>query len=62
MKKVVIEDLLKFKFVRNLSFNESGNHYAYEVGYANDKKDGYDTKVYVDKKEVKEDKSVSFIG
>ena len=62
MKKVVIEDLLKFKFVRNLSFNESGNHYVYEVGYANEKKDGYDTKVYVDKKELKEDKSVSVIG
>lgn len=62
MKKVVIEDLLKFKFVRNLSFNESGNHYVYEVGYANDKKDGYDAKVYVDKKELKEDKSVSVVG
>ena len=42
MKQILSEDLLKFSFIRKLSFNPKGDHYAYEVAKATAKKDSYD--------------------
>ncbi|MBO7676014.1 MAG: S9 family peptidase, partial [Erysipelotrichaceae bacterium] len=61
MKQILSEDLLKFSFIRKLSFNPKGDHYAYEVAKASPKKDSYDVKLYIDRKPYKEDKSVSLI-
>ena len=62
MKKIVSEDLLKFAFISGLSFNLKGDHYAYLVSKASKNQDAYDSKLYIDKKLYKEDRSVSFLG
>ncbi|MBR3250554.1 MAG: hypothetical protein IKF80_02475, partial [Erysipelotrichaceae bacterium] len=62
MKKIVSEDLLKFNFISGLSFNPKGDHYAYTVSRSSKDQDSYDSKLYIDKKLYKEDRSVSCLG
>ena len=61
-KQLTIEDLLKFRFIENLSFDPSGNRYAYQVAEIDKKKDTYFRTVYVNKKAYKSDKSTSILS
>ena len=61
MKKITIEDLLKFRFIQNLSFNPKGNNYAYELVHIDKKKDEYFTTVCVNKKAFTFKKSTSLL-
>ena len=62
MKKITIEDLLKFRFIENLSFDPSGKNYAYQLAAVDKKKDSYFRTVCVNKKAYKSDKNTSIIG
>ncbi len=46
MKKVEINDLLKYKYPENLIFNPSGTTYAYNVAFADEKKNAYKRNVW----------------
>jgi dipeptidyl aminopeptidase/acylaminoacyl peptidase len=61
-KQLTIEDLLRFRFIENLSFDPSGNRYAYQVAEIDKKKDTYFRTVYVNKKAYKSDKSTSILS
>ncbi len=62
MKNISIEDLLKFRFIENLSFSPSGKDYAYQLAEIDRKKDRYFRSVYVNKKAFKTDKSTGILG
>ena len=62
MKQITIEDLLKFRFIQNLSFNPSGNNYAYEVANINKEKDAYFKTIYVNRKAYKSDRDSSILA
>lgn len=62
MKQITIEDLLKFRFIQNLSFAPSGNNYAYEVAHIDKEKDSYFKTIYVNKKAYKSDKDSSILA
>ncbi|MCR4632910.1 MAG: S9 family peptidase [Erysipelotrichaceae bacterium] len=62
MKKIMIEDLYKFRFIENLSFDPSGKNYAYHLANVDKKKDSYFKTVYVNKKAYKSDKNTSILG
>lgn len=55
MKPVVIEDILKFKFLENLMANKEGTHYAYQVACADKENNSYkrDIWAFKDKKPFK---------
>ena len=46
MKKVEIEDILKYRYLENLTFNPSGTAYAYNVAYADAEKNSYKRDVW----------------
>ncbi len=46
MKKIEITDILKYKYPENLSFNPSGSEYAYQIAYADEKKNTYKRNVW----------------
>ena len=62
MKKITIEDLLKFRFIENLSFDPSGKNCAYSLVNIDKKKDSYFKTVCVSKKTFKSDKNTSILG
>ena len=62
MKQITIEDLLKFRFIENLSFDPSGKQYAYQVAHVDKEKDTYFRTVYVSKKAYRSDKSTSILS
>ncbi len=62
MKKINIEDLLRFRFIENLSFDPSGKNYAYQLAHIDKKKDSYFRTVYVNKKAYPSDKSTSILS
>ncbi|MBQ5444722.1 MAG: hypothetical protein IIU29_06025 [Erysipelotrichaceae bacterium] len=62
MKKIMIEDIYKFRFIENLSFDPSGKNYAYQLAAVDKKKDSYFRTVCINKKAYKSDKNTSIIG
>ncbi|MBR4462468.1 MAG: S9 family peptidase [Erysipelotrichaceae bacterium] len=62
MKSIMIEDLLKFRFIENLSFSPSGKDYAYQLAEIDKKKDSYFRTVYVNRKAFKASKSTGIIA
>ena len=62
MKKITIEDLLKFRFIENLSFDPSGKNCAYSLVHIDKKKDAYFKSVCINKKTFKSDKNTSILG
>ena len=62
MKNISIEDLLKFRFIENLSFSPSGKDYAYQLAEIDRKKDRYFRSVYINRKPFKTDKSTSILA
>ena len=62
MKTINIEDLLKYSFIENLSFDPSGTHYAYQLARTDKKKDSYCRTVYVDKKAYPSDKNTAILN
>ncbi|MBQ6334657.1 MAG: S9 family peptidase [Erysipelotrichaceae bacterium] len=62
MKNIKIEDLLKFRFIENLSFSPDEKKYAFQMASIDKEKDSYFRTVYVNKKAYPSDKSTSFMG
>ncbi len=62
MKQIKIEDLLKYRFIENLSFDPSGRNYAYQLASIDKKKDDYFRTVYVNKKAFPADRSTSILS
>ena len=46
-QKVLIEDLLKYKFLENLQYNPSGTVLAYQVAKSDEKKQGYRRDIWI---------------
>ena len=61
-KKITIEDLYRFKFIQNLSFNPSKTAYAYEVVHIDKEKDSYFSVIYVNKKKYENKKAAHILG
>ncbi len=47
MKKIEIEDILKYQYPENVTFNPSGDAYAYQIAYADEKKNTYKRNIWV---------------
>ncbi len=49
MKKVELEDILKYQYPENLVMNDGGNAFAYHIAYADEEKNRYKRNVWLSK-------------